>query len=668
MDIHPRHSKAQAYDKHAGHSVQMFRNRFWVSLILSLPVVLYSDLFGHLLNLTPPGFPGSDWIPFVLGTAIFASGGWIFLKGAWGELKARLPGMMTLIALAISAAYLYSVATTFFITGEEFFWELATLVTVMLFGHWMEMRSIGRAQGALAELAKLLPDTAELVTGEGTKVVAAAELAVGDVVLVRPGGKIPADGVVKSGRSSVNESMISGESQPVNKQPGSQVIAGAINGEGSLRVKVAKVGESTALAGIMRLVAEAQASGSRSQVLADRAAFYLTVIALVTGTLTLGWWLIAANFGFAVERAVTVLVIACPHALGMAIPLVTSISTTLGARNGLLVRQRLALESARNIDVVVFDKTGTLTQGKHGVIDVWPAEGITEPELLQLAAAVESESEHAIARAVAAYARQTKIPLVQVKQFKALPGRGAEGMVDGRIISVGGPVLLGGKNAVVGGLKPKVAAANAAGKTVIYVLEAKRLLGVIALADLVRSESKQAAAELVRMGVRVAMLTGDSRDVAAAVAKELSIKDYFAEVLPQHKADKVKELQADGSRVAMVGDGVNDAPALAAADIGVAIGAGTDVAIESAGIVLIKNDPRDVAKVIRLSRAAYSKMVQNLAWATGYNVIAIPLAAGVLVGQGLILPPAIGALLMSVSTIVVAVNSQLLRRLRLTTG
>lgn len=652
------------HDKHAGHSPEMFRGRFWLSLVLTIPVVLYSHMIQEWLGFTMPEFPGSDWIPFVLGSIIFFYGGTVFLKSALGELKAKLPGMMTLISLAILSAYIYSVATTFFISGTEFFWELATLIVVMLLGHWMEMRSVSNAQGALKELAKLLPDTAELVSG---KAIPVSELKIGDVVLVRPGAKVPADGLVTDGTSDVNESMITGESKPVKKTADSEVIAGTVNGSGSLNIKVTKIGESTALAGIMRLVAEAQNSRSRAQILADKAAFYLTIIAIISGVATLIGWLVAGRgLEFAMERTVTVLVIACPHALGLAIPLVTSISTTLGAKNGLLVKQRMALESARNIDVVLFDKTGTLTKGEQAVADVWTASGITEGSIVNLAGSVEKLSEHSLGQAIVDYAQSKNISLSQVTEFHAIAGHGVEAKLQGKHIAVGGPRLLQLKQALIPEeLKTKASRAGQDGKTVMYVLEDNEVVGVITVADVIREESKEAISRLRAEGMKVAMITGDSEGVASYVAKELGLDQYFAEVLPEHKADKVKQLQKDGSKVAMVGDGVNDAPALTQADLGIAVGAGTDVAIESAGIVLVKSNPLDIPKIIKLSKATYTKMVQNLFWATGYNVVAIPLAAGVLAGLGILLAPAIGAVFMSISTIVVAFNAQLLRKLTL---
>lgn len=667
MEHHTHGHEHNDHDKHAGHSPEMFRDRFWLSTALTIPIVLYSHMVQDWLGFTVPEFTGSEWLPLILGTIVFFYGGIVFIKSAVGELKSKLPGMMTLISMAIIAAYAYSVATTFLIEGTEFFWELATLIVVMLFGHWMEMRSVAGAQGALKELAKLLPDTAELLQGETTQHVPVSDLNLDDVIIIRPGAKIPVDGVVSEGESSVNESMITGESRPIQKSVNSEVIAGTVNGDGSLRVKVTKIGEDTALAGIMRLVAEAQASQSRAQILADRAAFYLTIIALVVGVVTLISWIIAgAGLQFAMERTVTVLVIACPHALGLAVPLVTAISTSLGARHGLLVKQRMALEAARNIDVVLFDKTGTLTTGKQGVVDIMAADGKSTNEVLNLIASLEASSEHSIAKAIVVYAHSQKIKLVPVSGFSALNGRGVTGKINGRTYFAGGPRMVDEQKASLpSDLQARAVKADAEGKTIIYLFDSKAVLGAVTIADTIRSESKEAVAALRALGVRVAMLTGDSNGVAQWVAKQLKIEEYFAEVLPEHKVDRVKALQKDGSRVAMVGDGVNDAPALTQANVGIAIGAGTDVAIESAGIILVKDDPRDVVNIIRLSRATYAKMVQNLIWATGYNVVAIPLAAGLLAPWGIVLAPAVGAVFMSVSTVVVAFNAQLLRRLDL---
>jgi P-type Cu2+ transporter len=657
------------HDRHAGHSEAMFRDRFWVALVLTIPVLVYSDFVQHLLDVHPPTFPGSDWVGPVLGSVIYWWAGWPFLAGAAGELRTRRPGMMTLVSLAISTAYFYSLALTVgLVAGMSFYWELATLVTIMLLGHWLEMRAVGSAQSALNELAKLLPDLAERVVDDGrTEQVPVGALRDGDLVLVRPGAQVPADGQVEHGESQLNESMITGESRPVHKQPGDEVIAGTVNGSGSLRVRITRTGEQTMLAGIMRLVAEAQSSRSLAQDLADRAAYWLTLVAIGVGLLTLGGWLLARGLdNYTLERVVTVLVVACPHALGLAIPLVVAISTTHSARNGILVRDRRALEEARTLDTVVFDKTGTLTAGRLGLVGVATADGVAEPEALVLAAAVEGDSEHPLARAVVEAARERGVPIPPVDEFRALPGRGVQARVGGRTLRVGGPRLLEQEGAAVPERLAEAARAwGERGQTAVYLVEDGRVLAAFALADVIRPESRAAVATLRQQGLRVAMLTGDSEDVARWVAGELGIDRYFAQVLPGHKAEAVKRLQQGGRKVAMVGDGVNDAPALAQADVGIAIGAGTDVARASAGIVLVRDDPRDVARIIRLSRASYRKMVQNLAWAAGYNVLALPLAAGVLAGVGLVLPAWVGAVLMSASTIIVALNAQTLRRLDL---
>jgi len=666
----PSHLATQqpAVDRHADHSVNMFRDRFLLSLILTIPVVIYSDLFRLVFGFSAPAFPYSDWIAPLFSTAIFFYGGMVFLKSARGELKARLPGMMTLIALAISVAFLYSLATLFFPLGEPLFWEMSTLITIMLLGHWIEMRAVSSASGALKELAKLLPDTAELLNPQGlAETVPASELKVGDLVLVRPGAKVPADGEITEGETSVNESMITGESLPVSKKVGSPVIAGTVNGVAPIKIRVTKIGENTALAGIMRLVAQAQASRSRIQELADRAAYYLTIVAVSTGALTVAAWLVAGSGpAYALERTVAVLVIACPHALGLAIPLVTSISTTLSARAGLLVREKLALELARKVDVVLFDKTGTLTSGELGVTDILPVPGWSEEKALQWNASLEAGSEHAIAKGIVKAAQSRSLELSDVVGVEAIPGRGVKGKIGDQAVYAGGPRLLEElKVKIPDSLKAGVEKVSRQGKTVVYLLVSKKIVAAFGVADLIRPESRQAVPVLQKMGIRVAMVTGDAKPVAEWVAKELELKEYFAEVLPEHKSEMVQKLQADGSRVMMVGDGINDAPALTAADVGVAIGAGTDVAIESAGIVLIKNDPRDIVKIIKLAKANYRKMIENLIWATGYNVFAIPAAAGVFAGLGIILSPALAAVLMSASTVIVSANAQLLRRLQL---
>lgn len=617
--------------KHEGHSAKMFLRKFWTSLVLTIPVVLYADVVADIFNWSPPAFTGSEYLSPVLGSIVFFYGGWVFLIGTYKEMRMRLPGMMTLIGIAITAAYLWSIYAV--LAGEEaLFWELTTLITIMLFGHWVEMRAVSSAKGALKELSKLLPDTAEVVRRDSTVTLPLSELAVGDILLVKPGARVPADGKIVEGISAMNESIITGESKLVSKSVNDEVIAGSTNGDGALKVRVAKIGENTFLSGVMRLVAEAEASKSRLQILSDRAALYLTGIAVIGGSITFVAWLLAGStVSFAVARVVAVLVIACPHALGLAVPLVASISTTKAAKNGILVKRRLALESARNIDVVLFDKTGTLTEGKFGVTSS------SSDETLSLAASVEAHSEHPIASAVVAEARRKGLEIREAKNFRRIPGIGAEALVSGRKIFVGHR--------------------NSAD---IKVEADGQSLGSITVSDTVRREAKLALSSLKNMGLKIAMITGDSEEVAREVSRELGIDEYFARVKPEEKIAKVKWLQSKGLKVAMVGDGVNDAPALTQADLGIAVGAGTNVAIESAGIILIKSNPRDIVKIIRLSRMTYSKMMQNLFWATGYNVIAIPLAAGALAFQGIILQPAVAAILMSVSTVVVAANASLL--------
>ncbi len=654
--------EAAAHDKHEGHSTNIFKVKFWVSLILSVPVVAYSPIVQDLLEYTAPQFPGSEYLPLILSSIIFFYGGWVFLASAYRELRAKLPGMMTLIALAVTTAYTYSVYIVF--TGGEktLFWELATLITVMLLGHWMEMRAVSGAQSALKELSKLLPDSAEVIRDGKTITIPLEELITGDIALVKPGGKIPADGTIAEGQSDINEAVATGESNPVSKQSGDEVIAGTTNGDGSLQITVTKIGDDTFLAGVMRLVVEAQSSKSRLQMLSDRAAYYLTIIAVVIGGITLASWLAVAEPAFAVERMVAVLVITCPHALGLAIPLVASISTTKAARNGFLVKQRLALEAARNIDVILFDKTGTLTKGEFGIDAIVPLNNHSEEEVLQLAAIVNAHSEHPIAHAIVEEARQQGVELSSIDNFIRLPGKGAQAMVGDRLVVVGSPQLLEDH-----GVTPPDAFVKSTtelagqGKTVIYVFVDNVLYGAIALADIIREESREAIQALHAMGIKTAMITGDTNEVAEWVAQELDIDEYFARVLPDKKSEKVKLLQGKGMKVAMVGDGVNDAPALTQADLGIAIGAGTNVALESAGIILVKNDPRDIPKIVRLSQLTYKKMLQNLFWATGYNIIAIPLAAGVLAFQGIFLQPAVAAVLMSLSTVIVSANAVLLR-------
>lgn len=654
------------HDLHAGHSVAMFRDKFWLTLILTLPVVAWSGEVQHWLGYTAPTFPASQYIPAALGTIVFLYGGSVFLRGAWGELAHRRPGMMTLISLGIVVAFAASLAATFGFFKIDVWWEVATLITIMLLGHWLEMKAVMQARGALDALAALLPDSAERITESGVEKIPLAQLRVGDVVLVRPGTRVPADGKVIEGTADVDESLITGESRAVSKGPDATVVAGTVAAGGSLRVRVRAVGEQTALSGIMRLVAAAQASGSRAQALADRAAALLFYVAVASGVLTFGYWWLAGDSAHAVTRTATVLIIACPHALGLAIPLVIAISTSLGAQNGLLVKDRLALERARNLDVVIFDKTGTLTRGTPTLSGVAAVSGATEEEVLTLAASVEADSEHPLAKAIVSGANRRGANPLQGRNFEAMPGSGARATVNGEIVSVGGPHLLSELQVVVPPELEKAATAWASeGQTVLYVVVDGRVIGTLAVEDEIRPESAEAVKELHDLGVRVAMITGDSQAVADSVAKRIGIDEVAAQVPPADKASAVARFQAGGKKVAMVGDGVNDAPALATADVGVAIGAGTDVAVESAGIVLVRSDPRDVVGAIELSRAAYRKMIQNLVWATAYNLIAIPVAAGLFVRWRIDLPMSVGAIAMSASTMIVALNAQLLRRLRI---
>ena len=659
-----------AHVDHTGHE-EMFRRKFWVSLLLSIPVLVYSPMLQEWFGFTAPDFPLAGWIAPVFGAIVFFYGGLPFLQMAVPEVRNRQPGMMTLISLAIVVAFVYSLAALFLPEGETFFWELVTLIDIMLLGHWIEMRSVRQASRALDELARLMPDTAERITdGGSTEVVPVSALRNGDLLLVRPGASIPADGEVVEGDSDLDEAMVTGESRPVSKRPGDTVIGGTINGDGSLRVRVTATGDETALAGIMRLVAEAQQSKSSTQLLADRAAGWLFYIALGVAAITAVAWTLATGFNVdVVARVATVLVIACPHALGLAIPLVVAITTALGARNGVLVRDRLALEKARQIDTVIFDKTGTLTRGEFGVVGIATAERLDEDEALALAAALEGDSEHTIARGIRRSADERGLALPQgIEEFQAIKGQGIRARLDGQVLHIGGPRLVESLSA---GVPAAIArfreASEERGQTVVALVRdgdggQAEAVAAFALADVIRPESYEAVRRLHEMGVEVAMLTGDAEAVAASVAAELGIDTYFAEVLPQHKEEKVAALQREGKQVAMVGDGVNDAPALARADVGIAIGSGTDVAVASAGIILVQSDPLDVVNIVALSRAAYRKMIENLVWATGYNVVALPLAAGILAPWGIVLSPAVGALLMSLSTIVVAINAQFLRR------
>jgi Cu2+-exporting ATPase len=638
-----------------------FRRRFWISLGLTVPILLLSPLIQKLLGLPKVlAFPGASYLQLVFASTVYFYGGWPFLKGMWDELRKRQPGMMTLIALAISVAYVYSAAVVLGLAGQVFFWELATLIDVMLLGHWIEMRSVLGASKALEELARLMPSTAHLLVDGAVEDVPIEALKPGDRVLVKPGEKIPVDGVVVEGRTTVNESMLTGESRPVEKGEGDEVIGGAINGESAITVEVRRTGDETYLAQVIDLVRKAQEARSRTQDLANRAALWLTLIAIGGGTATLFGWLTAGkSFNFALTRMVTVMVIACPHALGLAIPLVVSVSTAIAARRGFLIRDRTAFERARGLQAVVFDKTGTLTLGQFGVTDVVALSDLPEEEVLKLAAAVESRSEHPIAAGIVVAAKERGFQIPETQDVKAIPGRGVEGRLDGKRIQVVSPSYLAeqGHNPTDGRVKELAAQ----GKTVVYLLVDGKPVGAIALADMIRPESREAVERLKGMGIKVLMLTGDAEEVAKWVAGELGLDDYFAQVLPHEKAEVIKKVKEKGLTVAMVGDGVNDAPALVEADVGIAIGAGTDVAIESADIILVRNDPRDIAAVIQLARATYGKMVQNLGWATGYNSFAIPMAAGAMYPVGVLLSPALGAALMALSTVIVAINARLLR-------
>lgn len=661
----PSHSHA-GHDRHAGHSVAIFRDKFWLSFALTIPVIFWSPDVQHWLGYRAPSFPGAQFIPGVLGTVVFFYGGLVFIRGARNELVDRKPGMMTLISLAIIVAFATSLAATFGLFAIEVWWELASLITIMVLGHWLEMKAIAQASGALNALASLLPDTAERVVDSQTQAVPISDLHLDDIVLVRPGARVPADGTVVDGSAFVDESMITGESRSITKSAGAKVIAGTVAAGGSLKVRITAVGEQTALSGIMRLVAAAQESRSHTQDLADRAAALLFYVAVVSGAITAAYWWLAGDKDHALIRTATVLIIACPHALGLAIPLVIAISTSLGAQHGLLVKSKLALESARSLDMVIFDKTGTLTCGSPALSGVAVVPGNSESDLLALASAVEANSEHPLAKAVVAGAKRRNLPTLPAADFKALAGRGAQATVNGKTVTVGGPRLLTEANVPI---PPETANLMntwaSEGRTVLNVISEGRLLGALAVEDEIRPESRQAIQELHRNGIRVAMITGDSKAVADSVAKRIGIDEVAAEVLPADKASAVTRFREGGRKVAMVGDGVNDAPALATADVGIAIGAGTDVAIESAGIVLVRSDPRDVIGAIQLSRATYRKMVQNLGWATIYNLVAIPVAAGLFVHWGLDLPMSVGAIAMSLSTIIVAANAQLLRRVRL---
>jgi len=652
--------KAHNHHAHHTHMVADFRKRFLASLILTLPVLMLSPMIQVFLHMGEGiRFPGDLYLLFLLASIVFFYGGYPFLKGFFSEIGKLQPGMMTLIAIAVSTAYIYSSAVVFGLTGTIFFWELVTLIDIMLLGHWIEMKSVIGASRALEEMAMLMPSHAYKLMPDGSiRDVPIHELKVGDRVVVKPGEKIPADGEVVEGESAVNEALLTGESNPVSKKPGDRVMGGSMNAEGSLITEVKKTGEDSFLSQMIRLVKEAQQTRSRTQDLANRAALWLTVIALAAGTVTMIVWLFMfhRDFAFSLERTVTVMVITCPHALGLAVPLVVAVSTSLAARNGLLIRNRAAFERGRNIQAIIFDKTGTLTEGRFGVTDIIPFSGhMDEKDLLRYAASVEVRSEHPIARGIVS---SSEAPL-PVKEFRAIPGKGAEGKVKGKDVRVVSSGYLRESNIPVP--EEKIGRLSSQGKTIVFVMIEGKLEGAIALADIIRPESKKAISMLKALGIRCMMLTGDNRQVARWVSEEIGLDEYFAEVLPHEKASRVKEVQQRGMIVAMTGDGVNDAPALAQADVGIAIGAGTDVAVETADIILVRNNPMDVVAVLGLSRATYAKMIQNLAWATGYNTFAIPLAAGVLFKQGILLSPAVGAVLMSLSTIIVAVNARFLR-------
>ena len=653
-----------SHDHHAM-MVEDFKKRFWISLIATVPILLFSHMIQIFFGLEGLQFSGDSYFIFVLSSFVYLYGGFPFLKGLFDELRARQPGMMTLIGLAVTVAYAYSSVVVLGLKGEVFFWELATLIDIMLLGHWIEMRSVMGASRALEELVRLMPSEAHLVQLDGsTRNVPLSELKHGDKVLVKPGEKIPADGAVGKGESSINEAFLTGESKPIRKKPGDNAIGGSINGEGALTIEIHKTGKETYLSQVIELVRQAQQSRSKTQDLANRAAVWLTGVAIAGGAVTLTVWAsVGETFAFAVERSVTVMVITCPHALGLAIPLVVAVSTAISARNGLLIRNRVAFERARNLQAIVFDKTGTLTEGSFGVTDVIALDrGITDRELLRLAASVESHSEHFIAQGILSAAKERGITLNEPTSFRSIPGKGAEASIDGKLVRVVSPGYLSEHLiSLPGRIGDEL---SAQGKTVVFVLEDQKPIGAVALADVIRDESREAIKQLKGLGIECMMLTGDNKQVAQWVAKELSLDDYFAEVLPHQKSEKIKEIQNRGLTVGMVGDGVNDAPALAVADVGIAIGAGTDVAIETADIILVRNDPRDVVGIVKLAKATYGKMVQNLWWATGYNAFAIPLAAGVLSSFGILLSPALGAVLMSLSTVIVAINARLLRTYR----
>ena len=648
---------------HHAHMVAEFRRRFWVSLVLTVPILALAPLIQSFLQVEESWrFSGEAYLQFGLATLVFFYGGWPFLKGLFQELRTKQPGMMTLTGVAVVVAYTYSTVVVFGLSGKVFFWELATLIDIMLLGHWIEMRSVMGASGALEELVKLMPSEAHLLKESGqTEDIPVSQLEKGDRVLVKPGEKLPTDGVIVDGRTSVNEAMITGESKPVEKGEDDEVIGGAVNGESAIVVEVQKTGDETYLAQVISMVKQAQDSRSRTQDLANKAALRLTIIALSVGSITLAAWLaVGREFVFSLERMVTVMVITCPHALGLAVPLVVAVSTSLAASRGLLIRDRSAFERARNLEAVIFDKTGTLTEGRFGVTEIVPLGDQDENEIIRLAAGLESRSEHPIAAGIVEAARERELDFPEAENFEAIAGKGAQARVEGKEVKVVSPGYLKENDITVDTDEVKELADE--GKTVVFLLVGDEPKGAVALADKIREESREAISRLKEMSIQVMMLTGDSASVAGWVAEELGLDEFFAEVLPDGKAKKIQEVKKRGLTVAMVGDGVNDAPALVEADVGTAIGAGTDVALEAADIILVRSDPRDVTSVVKLARATYAKMVQNLWWATAYNAVAIPLAAGVLYPIGFLLPPAAGAMVMSLSTVIVAVNAKLLGR------
>ncbi|HML05781.1 MAG TPA: copper-translocating P-type ATPase [Methanobacterium sp.] len=644
---------------HSG-MLEDYKKRFWVSLILTIPVLILSPLFQEITGIGAfIAFQGDEYVLFILSSIVYFYGGYPFLKGIYNEINTRSPGMMTLIAVAITSAYIYSSAVVFGFQGDIFFLELVTLIDIMLLGHWIEMRSVMGASSALEELAKLMPSNAHKLMHDGSIMdVPIENLAIGDHVIIKPGEKIPVDGEIADGKTSIDESMLTGESEPVFKKKGNDVIGGSINGDGSLKVEIKKLGKDSFLSQVINLVEEAQASKSRTQNLSDRFALGLTIVALSGSIITFLVWASLANFGlnFAIQRSVTVMVTACPHALGLAVPLVVAVSTALSAKNGLLIRNRTAFENARNIEAVIFDKTGTLTQGKFGITDILSLnDKFSEDDVLKYAASLEKYSEHPIGKGIVSSAKET----LEVEDFTANPGKGVQGKINGKTVEIVSPGYLKEKNATI--KDKKIEKLSKQGKTIVFLIIENEITGAIALADIIRPESNETVAELKKMGIKCIMITGDRKEVAEWVANEIGLDEYFAEVLPYQKAEKVKEIQSQGLTVAMTGDGINDAPALAQADVGIAIGAGTDVAIGTADIVLVRSNPLDVLYIVRLARSTYKKMVQNLIWGAGYNIFAIPAAAGILFAYGIILTPAMGAILMSVSTVIVAFNSRFLK-------